>query len=269
MKDMLDPDIAALNMSEGEKNGLQVFRNYSQAFEKHRVQVFVDASNKEDVSLAELEAVCGLIVSEEVRSIPVIACAYSDDHLKAMYQREIPSDVPGGRGSLLSGLGPLSGLSQRIQIAYAFSWMSEDLLDELNHLRKIRNDISHKWDMDLLKNKMETLIRDTQYPLEESLGDGVRLPKNFHESLGTQQKFRIRMIWLVGRLTYETRLWVPALKAKLDSHRVLYGEVKPDLLERVAAICVEKTKKICTNESYQHTVPVPASAALPHQQGRG
>jgi len=31
-----DPDIAALKLSDVEKNGLQVHRNYSRAFEKHR-----------------------------------------------------------------------------------------------------------------------------------------------------------------------------------------------------------------------------------------
>jgi len=35
-----DPDIARKRLSDGEKDGLQLYRNYSRAFEKHAIERF-------------------------------------------------------------------------------------------------------------------------------------------------------------------------------------------------------------------------------------
>jgi hypothetical protein len=38
----IDPDIAAMNLSYGEKAGLQIYRNYTRSFEEHAVKRFVE-----------------------------------------------------------------------------------------------------------------------------------------------------------------------------------------------------------------------------------
>ena len=239
-----DSDINAMTLSDVEKNGLQVFRNYSSAFEKRRADQFAEQANKRPVDLSELGKLFELLITEEIRTLPVIACAFADDQLQAMFRREIPAEVPGGQNELLTGFGPLSRLSQRIQIAFAFGWLSPDLLDELNHLRKIRNDISHKWDIALLESKLLQLIRDKQHPIEEALGDGVSLPEKFYEELNQFQRFRTRLLWLMGRLVYECQFWVPALKDRHKPTSVLYGKGAPDLLGQVASLCVDYTRMV-------------------------
>jgi hypothetical protein len=241
MPNFHDPDISIMKLTEEEKNGLQVYRNYSRAFEDHRSKLFSEAASDYPEAIASLSEVLDLIASEEPRSVLVIACAYADDLLKEMFRREIPDGVPGGRSELLSGFGPLSRLSQRVQMAYAFGWLSQDLLIELDHLRKMRNEISHKWDMKLLNAKLSQLIEQRQHRIEEYLGDGVRLPKSFHEALNEQQKLRVRLIWLLGRLAYESHLWVAALKENLSPSKVLYGSNPPSMLSKVSAVCVEVT----------------------------
>ncbi len=231
-----------MNLSEVEKNGLQMYRNYTRAFEEHRAKQFGEAAAANQQAIADLVDVLELIANEEPRSLPIIACAYADEQLKQMFRREIPSDVPGGRSELLSGFGPLSRLSQRVQMAYAFNWLSKDLLLEIDHLRKVRNDISHKWDMKLLELKLEQLINEKQHRIEEHLGDGTRLPLNFHENLSVPQKLRIRLVWLLGRLTYECHHWVPALKENLSPPSVLYGPHQPRMLSLVGAECVKVTR---------------------------
>jgi hypothetical protein len=243
MQSQHDPDIAAMNLSEIEKNGLQVYRNYSVAFEKHRAESFCASLVINEKAVSELVEVLGLIASEEPRALPVIACAYADDQLKEMFRREIPDGVPGGRGEMLSGFGPLSRLSQRVQMAYAFNWLSKDILLEVDHLRKVRNDVSHKWNIKLLETKLEQLINERQHPIEEYLGDGTKLPENFHELLSPQQKLRVRLVWLLGRLTYECNTWVPALTANLSPSKVLYGPHPPALLAQVSAACVQVTRE--------------------------
>lgn len=244
MSDNLDPDIAAMKLSDGEKWGLQIHRNYSRAFGEHRVKVFVEQALPFEEEVNIFEQVAALVVSAEARVIPVIAAAYADDRLEEMFKREIPDGVPGGRSALMSGFGPLARLSQRIQMAFAFGWLSKDLLIEFDHIRKIRNDLSHKWDIELLERRLKELIEEKQTPFEEQLGDGVLLPENFHESMQHLDRFRVRVIWMLGRLTYETRLWVPALKAGISPEEALYGPNAPVMLRAIAKISVESTKAI-------------------------
>jgi len=244
MNKTLDLDIAAMKLSDGEKWGLQVYRNYSRAFGEHRVKKFVEQASPFEAEVKLFEQVVALVVSEEARIIPVIAAAYADERLEEMFKREIPDDVPGGRSALMSGFGPLARLSQRIQLAFAFGWLSKDLLVEFDHIRKVRNDLSHKWDIELLERRMKELIEEKQTPIEEQLGDGLRLPENFHSSMQPQDRFRVRAIWMLGRLTYETRLWVPALKADIAPEEALYGPNAPVMLRSIAVISVEATKKI-------------------------
>jgi len=244
MSNTLDPDIAAMNLSDGEKWGLQVYRNYSRAFGAHRVKRFVEQASPFEAEVTLFEKIAALMVSEEARVLPVIAAAYADDRLEEMFKREIPDDIPGGRSVLMSGFGPLARFSQRLQMAYAFGWLSKDLLIEFDHIRKIRNDLSHKWDVELLERRMNELIEERQAPFEEQLGDGVRLPENFHESMKPVDLFRVRAIWMLGRLTYETRLWVPALKAGIVPEEALYGPNAPVMLRTIAAISVKATKLV-------------------------
>jgi hypothetical protein len=242
MSTSFDPDIAAMDLSEAEKNGLQVYRNYSKAFEEHRLKRFAEQAPPHPEVMAALRDILQLVASEEARTLTVLACAFTDDQLKIMFKKEIPDDVPGGRNALLSGFGPLSRLSQRIQMAHAFGWMSKDVLIEADHLRKVRNDISHRWDMSLLQAKLDDLIATVQHPVEQYLGDGIRLPEGLHLSLSAEQKFRIRLVWLLGRIAYESRLWVAAIKAGLQPHQALYGPNQPALLREVSALCVEVTR---------------------------
>lgn len=244
MADSWDTDIAALNLSDGEKNGLQVFRNYTRAFEKSAAENFVRESNSVNYDMGQLDGILNLIAVEDVRFLPVIACSFSDEQLEEMFKREIPNDVPGGRSSMLSGYGSLSRFSQRIQVAYAFGWMSPDILAELDKLRKIRNDVSHSWDINSVRGKLDALIDVRMIKIEEQLGDGIRLPERFWETLSKEALFRVRLIWLVGRCFYESHLFAAAIKRRLNPQLALYGETKTGLLVEVAAKCVAATKEV-------------------------
>lgn len=244
MNNTLDSDIAAMKFNDGEKWGLQVYRNYSQALGEHRVSKFIEQASSFEAEVKLFEQVAALVLSEKARAVPVIAAAYVDERLEEMFKREIPDGVPGGRNALLSGFGPLARLSQRLQMAFAFGWLSKELVVEFDHIRKIRNDLSHQWDTSLLERKMNELIEKKQNPFEEQLGDGVHLPPDFHKPMQTMDRFRVRVIWMLGRLTYEARLWVPALKAGIAPHQALYGPNAPVMLRAIAAISVKATKTI-------------------------
>ena len=239
-----DPDIAALKLSDVEKNGLQVHRNYSRAFEKHRNKDFAAEVNGNSFDLEQLSRIHELIVTEDPRFLAVIVSAFLDEHLDQMYRREIAKNIPGGRATLFSGFGPLSRYAQRIQVAFAFGWLSEDLLAEADKLRKLRNEVSHNWDIGDLRQKLSAFISTSMSPIETHFDDGDRLPKEFQRALDEIALFRVRLLWLVGRLYYECLLFPRALKERLVPETALYGPDHPQLLTKVAGLCVDATKSL-------------------------
>jgi hypothetical protein len=151
-EDWFDPDIAAMKLEYFEKSGLQIYRNYTRAFEEQAIKRFVEALDLEPLNLTDFKDLVALILSEEVRFLPVIVCAFADDVLKATFKDVLPDRIPGGKGSMLGAYGVLSDLSKRIQLAYAFDILSRDLMEELDRLRTARNAISHSWNIDSLKD---------------------------------------------------------------------------------------------------------------------
>ncbi|MDZ7735021.1 MAG: hypothetical protein U5P41_01900 [Gammaproteobacteria bacterium] len=101
MTEQWDDDIAALDLTDIEKNGLQMFRNYSGAFDKHQQKLLVVELNRTKWDISPLSEVITLLVNEEPRTLPIISCAFADDQLKAMYQREISEGVPGGHSFIV------------------------------------------------------------------------------------------------------------------------------------------------------------------------
>jgi hypothetical protein len=245
LRSMLDPDVVAMDMTFWEKLGVQLYRKYSLSIEKYRVKQFIEEIDGNEVSLDDLVRVQSLIVTEDARSLPIIFCAFADEKFEQMFQREIPADVPGGRNALLNGFGSLARLSQRIQVAHAFGWLARDLLIELNKLRKLRNEISHSWDVELLAKKLNDLITAKQGRVEEALDGGNLVPKEIVQVLTPISKFRVRLVWHASRLLYESAIWVPALKAKLSPADVLYFANKPPrLLIKVTKLAADSTKQI-------------------------
>jgi hypothetical protein len=80
-----------------------------------------------------------LLAREDIRFVPVIACAFADEELKFMFQLFLPGDIPGGKKSMLSRFGPISGLFARIQFAFAFDMVHSDVLMALDNRETLPN----------------------------------------------------------------------------------------------------------------------------------
>jgi hypothetical protein len=245
VKPSWDPDIASLELSDLEKNGLQMYRNYSRAFSNQQISLFVAEVDARHFDLADLGKVLALIAADEIRLVPVIAAAFLDSALCAMYRREIPENIPGGRQSLFGGYGPLSSLSSRLQIAYCFGWMTPDVVQDIESIRKIRNRLSHAWDHDVLANYFEKPPISTMSAVESVLGERRdELAFDGLDSVDALGRFRIRLLWVTGRAYYETLLYPWAIKKRIDPQAALYSEKHPNLLARVSSLCVEQTRVI-------------------------
>lgn len=244
MSDLWDKDIAKLNMSEEEKNGLQVFRNYKRSFDDHAEKLFAKEIDAESFDVKPLDRVLSLISSEDVRLLPVITCAYADDLLKAMFKAEMPKGVPGGRSSLFGAYGPLSNLHNRIQLAFVFNMVSPDVAKDLDKVRKVRNDFSHSWDISAFEDFYSRGAISEIYPIDMLLAEQqIKLPE-FPKTIEPLQAFRIRLVWLLARLAYETSCYPRANRQRLHPQNALFGQNSPKRLSRVSKLAIKASKKV-------------------------
>lgn len=237
-----DKDIAGMSLSDIEKDGLQVHRNYTKKFDEQRELQFKAAVDHKPPDIEDLVEVFDLIREEDIRFVPVIACAFADNELAKMFKRYLPKDIPGGTKNMLRHPGPISSLSSRIQHAWAFDMIHTDVLTALDKLRQHRNKISHSWNPAELTDFFETplpLMDDIENTVIHVLRkDGEDFEFNSEESL------RVRTIWLLARLFYEAQFYQ---LAKMANHRpfdVLYGARSPKALWTIAEAAHTWTNKV-------------------------
>ena len=239
-----DEDIAALDLSDVEKDGLQVYRNYTLAFEGQAEKVFAKEADAEPFDILALERVLELVAIEDARFLPVIACAYSDDLLTSMFRAELPDSVPSGKSTLFGPHGPLSTLFNRLQLAAAFDMLSPDLISDLDRVRKARNDISHSWDISAFRNFFTEPQSSKLYPVDQVIAENIEELRSSMEDADPQKLFRVRLIWIMALLTYETAYYARAKRHRLSPHKALFGPNQPKSLSKVSGIALNATKKV-------------------------
>lgn len=223
-------------MNDENSPGMRAFR----AFERERQQAFADSIDAVPVDISALRKAMSLMVNEDLRFIPVIACAFADDDLNAMFKRFLPDNIPGGKRRMLEG--SISNLFSRIQFAFAFDMVHPDVLQALDKLRGYRNKIAHTWDQDSLPDFVETPLPNMD-DLEAGLlhidikdgGDG---------DLSQEASFRLRTVWLLARLFYESRNYTLAKNARLDPYQALYSTGRPRSFDAISTAATMYTQLI-------------------------
>ena len=242
--DWFDADIAAMELGYGEKAGLQLYRNYTRSFEDHALKRFVQTLDDEQFDIEPLQRLVGLVTREDLRFIPVIACAFADDTLRDVFKATLSDKVPGGKSSLLAGYGPLADLSKRIQLAHAFDVMSPDLMLEVDHLRVVRNAISHSWDISSLEDFYDGGRVGQMFRVEDLVLERAGLGEEFSATFDARMRFRVRVVWLLCRLAYEAKTYQRAKAARLTPQRALYGTPSTKWLGLVANVAMQATRAI-------------------------
>ena len=220
MTSYFDKDIENLELSENEKNGLQIYRNHTRHFTEQRQKEFAAYINTKPFDPATLEKMLQKILQEDARFLPVIACAFADDELKDLFAGAIRPGVPGGKSAMLGPYGPLSTFFNRIQLGYAFDLVSADILEDLDLLRNARNRTAHEWDIRALSEFCDTkhiqkIIEFDMTPLLSAFGSSVSARTNPTVAL------RLRLIWLLSRLVGECRYYFRAKQMGLDPQQLL------------------------------------------------
>ena len=167
--------------------------------------------------------------------------------LGRMFLEHLPQDVPGGRKALLTGFGPLKDLSGRVKFSFAFGMMSKEVCASIDSLRVLRNKISHSWDANEFKSLIEGLPDQALYEVEKLLADSTNLDGNDNQELGTDAKFRTRVIWLLARVEYEALHFAEANSSQLNAQKALYGQNHPKCLNTICKIAMSASRRIATS----------------------
>ena len=227
-----------------EKDGLQVFRNYQRAFDAHAEKEFAREVDSEPFDTDSLVRIVALLAEEDARFLPVIACAYFDDQLKAMFKAETPKNVPGGASALFGPYGPLSDLFNRLQLAAVFNMLSPDLVRDVDRLRKARNDISHFWDISAFQNFFGKGEMAKLNPIEKMLAEETEKLPLFSKKIEPLKAFRMRLIWLTARFVYEASYYARAKRYRLRPEQALFGDNRPKRLSTITGLALRASKKL-------------------------
>jgi hypothetical protein len=237
-----DNDIATLALSDEEKDGLQAYRKYSASFTSARQKQFSDGVDYLQLDLTNLREVMSLITTEDIRLVPVIACAFADEDLKEMYRTFLPKDGPSGKSRLHDRFSPIGDLFSRIHFAYAFDMIHSDILKALDRLREHRNKVSHAWNPSEFADFFETPL-----PYMDEIEAAVihrRRRYGDDAELSAEASLRVRTIWLLARLFYETRYYPLAKMAELRPFDALYGDRHPKVLNNISVAAQDFTQLV-------------------------
>ena len=244
-----DSDLSAARWQESIANNAKL-----SDFQKDRVQNFVDFQLKADelsrdrfkkeidslpFTTSELEKVTNFLAVEDLRLIPLVACAFLDDTLTEMFKNYIPTSVPGGKKNILRYNGPIGNLSSRINIAYIFKMADLELLKDIDRLRTMRNRFAHNWSADLLDEFFSGRTTIDFTPIESFMAERKELYA-LSANLSLEEVFRFRVIWIVVRAAYEAPLiWIAREKRSItDPFEALYGKKHPRRLGIMANIAL-------------------------------
>jgi len=110
------------------------------------------------------------LINESDRGAILIGAAYAEGFLEDFIHGILPRDNKQYKGKLLNYPGPISSFSSKIELLYAFRYMSSKNYETLNIIRKIRNKAAHEKKEFFLHEHRESIIKafSTQY------GDGAR-----------------------------------------------------------------------------------------------
>ena len=94
--------------------------------------------------LDEFESYFVGLQEESVRALAVLSFSYIDSCMCELMKRHLNTEIQGGVDSLFDQSGPLNTASTRIKLCAALWWIGKNTCNDLDILRKIRNDFAHR-----------------------------------------------------------------------------------------------------------------------------
>ncbi len=140
------------------------------------------------------------LLSESGRGAVLIGTNYVDEYLTEFITSIFPAHTKEYRNKMLTYPGPLSSFSSKIELLYAFRYISKPFYNSLNALRRIRNDAAHnstEFAFVSIKERFEQIfsfISPSVFVRDEALKMMVKMKVDTMETIFNEhkmdQKFR-------------------------------------------------------------------------------
>jgi len=168
---------------------------------------------------------------ESDRALAVFAFAYIETLLLSLMKDELNQDIPGGVESLFESHGPLQTASDRIKMSAALYWISKSSMQDLELLRKIRNEFAHRHKAVGFDDPIVRGLLSSMRPREQR----VLKVKKLGRDLTTREAFHVRAILVCADMVQELMSAPGALRRSLPARAGLerpYEEL-PDIFKKV------------------------------------
>jgi hypothetical protein len=115
---------------------------------------------------------------------------------------------------------------------------------ELDHIRSARNTISHSWDINSLGNFFQTGRIADMHRMEDLITGDENISAEFAQGFKPLAAFRVRLVWVFGRLVYEAAAYNRAKEVRVRPEQALYEKPRPKWLGEISKICFAATREI-------------------------
>jgi DNA-binding MltR family transcriptional regulator len=185
------------NREVSSQDDQDVLEEMSEVYFEATVDQLIDAVSKITYDSGKALAFFKSCDKESDRATPVLIFSFIENAIRELFAKELCPETPGGVKSLFEPFGPLSTTSARIKMLAALEWISPRTANNMDLIRKIRNNFAHDPPEDgFLNEKIKSLI-ESMYPYEAPLLEPTLLKRLKLPLIDSNQ--------LVGRVLFVTR----------------------------------------------------------------
>lgn len=234
-----DHDIEALDLSEIEKSGLQVYRNYTKAFQKKRAEHVAEEAARLEFNFPRFEAHLDEIMRASLEHAVLAAVAMADELLGEMYRRERRERLK--VSDMLGPLGPLGDFNKRLKVAALAGLIDEDDLTFFDELRKVRNRIAHSTAPQAPTGQQVKAVIDSAPGWIEVMLENKRVREVDRTS---DRALKAAIIVHLTKLAWGTLLRPLAREADVPLSVLLEEPQRPDVFIRLAKLGIYRAEAL-------------------------
>ena len=238
----MDNDIAALKLDDVEKTAMQVYRNYTKAFQRRRAELIDEETSQLNFDYDHFELELSQLENSSIENSILGCIAIADELLKAMFLRDDRARLQ--IKSLLGPLGPIGDFNKRLKVASLAGFIDENDLIFFDELRKMRNRIAHSTQPRPPKpSELEKINCVSSEWLNALINEGEISDDFDHNS---PDVFRSLMLVQLSKLAWGTLLRPYALKAQVPFEIII--EKQPTVFKRLSKLGVKRAINILSDK---------------------
>lgn len=177
-------------------------------------------SEFEATIIAEAEELREYLVEQDTRTFCVLVVSFMEDALRRRFIQSWNISGRAEENSYFGGNGPLSTFSQRLTVAKGVGWITEEMSQQANILRKIRNEFAHNHRVHNFEHEPLRSFAESLNTMERAwYQERMNLYRDALDQASRETVLRIRVycnsIAIVGQALARSKLLAEGLPANM------------------------------------------------------